>query len=192
MDADLRRERLCQAERVPRTVQSILSSYGKRSLASTAQASNTLCSIQVKEKLFPTIPRLGRGLTGYSPLAGGFLTGKFTPTKTADDLKGTRFEDGNLMGRMARHWYDKAGMHAGIEQLQTICKDNKVGMDEAAMRWLVYHSVLGAQDAVILGASKVAQIEGNARDLKKGPLPYGLVKELDALWDVVKADALAA
>ena len=96
------------------------------------------------------------------------------------------------MGRAFRHWYDKPGMHAGIERLQSICKDNKVGMDEAAMRWLVYHSVLGGQDAVILGASKVAQIEGNSRDLKKGPLPGELVKELDALWEVVKEDALAA
>ena len=92
---------------------------------------------------------------------------------------------------MARHWYDKPGMHAGIEQLQSIWRNNNVGMDEAAMRWLVYHSGLGAQDAVILGASKVAQIEGNTRDLKKGPLPYELVKEVDAVWDIVKEDALA-
>ena len=132
-----------------------------------------------------------RELTSSSPLAGGFLTGKFTPTKTADDLRGTRFEDGNLMGRMARRWYDKAGMHAGIEQLQRICRNHNVGMDEAAIRWLVYRSGLDGQDAVILGASKVAQIEGNTRDLKKGPLPYGLVKELDAVWDIVKEDALA-
>ena len=130
-----------------------------------------------------------RGLMCFSPLAGGFLTGKLTPTKTAEDLKTTRFAEGNAMGKAFRHWYDKPGMHTGIEKLRTICEENNVAMDEAAMRWIVYHSILDAQDAVIIGASKVSQIEGNTRDLKKGPLPGGLVKELDALWEIVKEDS---
>ena len=83
-------------------------------------------------------------------------------------------------------------MHTGIKQPQTICEYNNVRVEKAEMQWLVCHSILGAQDAVILGASNVAQIEGNTRDpKKKRPLLCKVVKELDASWDVVDEDALA-
>lgn len=44
----------------------------------------------------------------------------------------------------------------------------------------------GGRDGVIVGVSSLAQLEGNLRDLEKGPLPEGVVKDLDEAWAVCK------
>ena len=95
------------------------------------------------------------------------------------------------MGRAYRHWYDKPGMYKGLDMLLELCKQYKIPMEEAALRWIVYNSSLGEGDGVILGASKIAQIEVNAEEISHGPLPEELVESLNALWEVVKRDAPA-
>lgn len=121
--------------------------------------------------------------TQRSPLAGGFLTGKLS---AGGDLTGTRFEDGNMMGAVYRKLYDKQVMHSAIEKLQNVVQSHGITTVAASLRWLAFHSMLGKDDGIILGASKVAHIQGNAKDIKKGPLPEGVVKALEQIWGIVK------
>jgi aflatoxin B1 aldehyde reductase len=56
---------------------------------------------------------------------------------------------------------------------------------EAALRWVVFHSTLGAGDAVILGASREAQIVSSMEIIGKGPLDQGVVMAVE-VWENVK------
>lgn len=75
-----------------------------------------------------------------------------------------------------------------------------ISMSAAAQRWLQHHSVLGPEDSVIIGVSKIEQLEGNVKDWcvtilvilaamelidcfvisEGGPLPEEVMKILDA------------
>lgn len=46
----------------------------------------------------------------------------------------------------------------------------------------MYHSKLRDDDALILGASKVEQIEHSLHNLQKGPLESDVAQALDDLW----------
>ena len=120
---------------------------------------------------------------GFSPLAGGFLLGNFT----GDGVQGgSRFSiDSPFMS-----WYNQPSMHEAVKRLRDISEKSGVGMDELSLRWLVYHSILSDEDAIILGASKVHQIGKNTAQIKKGPLDDAVVKDLEGLWDIVKDDAM--
>jgi len=69
-------------------------------------------------------------------------------------------------------------------------KHNMTG-HELALRWVVHHSAIDASlgDAVILGASKPAQLEESLSICEKGPLPDELVKAMDDVWAAAEADA---
>ena len=127
----------------------------------------------------------------YSPLAGGFLTGKLSPTAKSTSLKGTRFEvtDDNVLGKAFRHWYDKPQMHTAMEKLRQITEDHGLSMEEASTRWIFYHSALTEHDGVIIGASKVSQIASTAAMIAAGKLPEKLVTGMDELSEVCKLDA---
>jgi aflatoxin B1 aldehyde reductase len=56
----------------------------------------------------------------------------------------------------------------------------------ASVRWLAYHSKLGAEDGIIFGASKLSQLDESVGDVAKGPLPQGVLDAIEALWLNVK------
>ena len=63
---------------------------------------------------------------------------------------------------------------------------------ETALRWCVHHSalkVMDGNDGVIIGVSSLKQLEGNLRDLEKGPLPEDVVQALDQAWLINKGTA---
>src|ERR1051326_1878697 len=68
---------------------------------------STTCTILRSGMLLsPVRPCPALGLTDpvqfRSPLAGGFLTGKLMQSTKAENLVGTRFEEGNVMGKAFR------------------------------------------------------------------------------------------
>ncbi|KAL8761592.1 MAG: hypothetical protein Q9184_002300 [Pyrenodesmia sp. 2 TL-2023] len=113
----------------------------------------------------------------------GFLTGNFS---LGNDLEGTRFAEGNAMGAHYRPMYDKPAMHTGIQKLHAFLQPRGLTMAEAALRWVFHHSALGPQDAVILGATRTAQIEHNVSQIQKGPLSEEIVNMFDETWNEVK------
>lgn len=89
------------------------------------------------------------------------------------------------MGMMARQQYDKKEMHDAINALNDALEPAGISKVEAALRWISYHSKLGKEDGVILGASKIAQIKQNVESIEKGPLSKEIVEKLDAVWKTV-------
>lgn len=121
-------------------------------------------------ELIPLLRRHNCAYYAYSPLAGGFLTGKVTFATNADsELHRTRFHGPSTFQAYADR-YNRQKMHDAVRALKKVCDEEGVSLQEASLRWLIWHSKLGEGDAVILGASKQGQLESNVKDARKGPL----------------------
>jgi aflatoxin B1 aldehyde reductase len=82
--------------------------------------------------------------------------------------------------------YNKPEIINGLAQLHAKCKEQQTSVQGASLRWLVYHSKLGSDDAVILGARTVDQIDDSATEIARGPLDEGVVTLFEELWQNVK------
>ena len=90
------------------------------------------------------------------------------------------------MGMAARQQYDRKEMHAAITTLDEKLKPAGITKVEAALRWIAYHSKLvGPGDGIILGASKIAQVDQNVEAIAKGPLPDEVVQAIEGVWETV-------
>lgn len=121
-------------------------------------------------ELIPLVRRHNCVYYAYSPLAGGFLTGKVTfATNAESELHRTRFHGPSTFKAYADR-YGTQQMHDAVRALKKVCDEEGVSLQEASLRWLIYHSKLSEGDAVILGATKQGQLESNVRDARRGPL----------------------
>lgn len=77
------------------------------------------------------------------------------------------------MGAGHSNWYDKPIMYEAVRKLQECIEPLGMTLTEVSMRWLMFHSALGEGDGVIVGGSKVEQIEGNLGDVEKGEVTAG-------------------
>jgi len=106
------------------------------------------------------------------------LTGKFTSGKYEE----TRFSDTHVLGKYFQNLYGDPKLQLAMNDFKSVLTPLNISASEASIRWIFHHSKLGEQDAVILGASKLAQIEDNMRSILAGPLPDGVVQAIDSIW----------
>ncbi|KAI1316820.1 Aldo/keto reductase [Xylariaceae sp. FL0255] len=154
---------------------------------------NLLCRTY-EETLVTFFRQHGVSLYAFSPLAQGTLTGKLTFAKNPEeDLKGTRFDldKNNIYGLNGRRWYDKPSFHNAIRQMTEFCKPFGIDTTDAAMRWLLHHSVLDGVkgDGIIIGPRNKEQTDKAIESVQAGPLPQELAEKVDALWGGVADDA---
>ncbi|KAI0554732.1 Aldo/keto reductase [Xylaria curta] len=146
--------------------------------------------------LFPFLRKHDIAFAAFSPLAQGMLTSKLTFAENQDqDLKGTRFDTdkNNIYGLNARRWYDKPSFHDAIRKLKSTCDPYGLDTTDAAMRWIVNHSILDGSkgDGIIIGPRNQEQCNKYIQGIKGGPLPEELVKTLNGLWEGVSGDAVS-
>jgi len=141
----------------------------------------------IEPELFPCLRRYGIALYAFQPLAGGFLSGKFTKDTTEFE-SGSRFDPKRWQGGLhqARYWNDE--YFAALDVIREKTEKHGLTVAEAALRWVEHHSLMSAEkgDAIIVGASSANQLEGNLVDLEKGPLPEDVVEALNLGWKFVK------
>lgn len=142
-------------------------------------------SRKAEEGLFPALDRLGMRFYAYNPLAGGMLTGRY---RTKEDVP----EDGRFAVRpnyRNRYWKDSYFQALGL--IGSACDAEGIPMAGASLRWLANHSMLSEsrEDAVIVGASRLSQLEQNLRALEAGPLPPSIVDAFESAWSLTSADA---
>lgn len=95
------------------------------------------------------------------------------------------------MGSLYRKRYFKDATFDALRIIEPVAEKHGLTLLEVALRWVVHHSKLnvkGGGDGIIIGVSSEAQLEGNLRDLEKGPLPEEVVQALDEAWKVAKAE----
>lgn len=142
---------------------------------------------KVEAELFPCLRYFNIRFYAYSPLGGGFLTGKHK----FDDLNKT--EPGRFFGEgkwvaAYRNRYWKKEYFDGIEKIRNalneIYGEGQVSVPESAYRWLYHHSCLSAEkgDGVIVGAANADQLQTNLHYINKGPLDEKIITIFNDLW----------
>jgi len=140
-----------------------------------------------EELLFPTLRKLNISFYAYSPIAGGFLT------KTREQLEnGTgRWDKNTPFGQVYHSLYSKATLLDGLDEWHAIAKEEGISPAALAYRWVKFNSPLKSEngDALIIGASKVEQLEDTLQSLQQGPLSEKAVARIDELWKKVEGEA---
>lgn len=121
----------------------------------------------------------------YNPLAGGMLTNKYSSQDRT--LKQGRFI--NRPNYQQRYWKDS--YFNAVDRIKIVCAKYDINIIEATYRWLVNHSMLNGDrgDAIIVGASRLSQLEQNMETMGKGKLPEDLVNVIEEAWEVCRTDA---
>lgn len=115
-----------------------------------AQMHYSLLGRDLEHEIVPFLQHAGLGLMVWSPLSGGFLTGKYTrdnPTGGGSRLATFNFPP-----------VDKERGYEVVEILQEIAKARAATPAQAALAWLLSKPVVSS---VIVGANNMAQLDEN-------------------------------
>jgi aflatoxin B1 aldehyde reductase len=147
----------------------------------------------VEPELFPALRYYGISFYEFNPLAGGFLTDRYTrSSQPGTDIEaGSRFDPNRNQGQNYRRRYWNDEYFDALEILRKVTKKAGISEAEAALRWVANHSLLKKEfgDAIIIGASSAKQLEENLANLEKGPLPQEVLQAFDEGWAKVKGIA---
>lgn len=114
----------------------------------SAQMYYSLVGRELEREILPAVRDLGLGTMIWSPLAGGFLTGKYTRDSAGE-------------GRRKAFSFPPVNLERGyniIDELQAIAKAHEASVAQIALSWLRY------QDGVtttLIGATKEHQLVAN-------------------------------
>ena len=119
---------------------------------------------------------LGMGITAWSPLGMGLLSGKYRPSEQGTDGSGEgRLQAVKSMGLPSlldkfspRNWEI-------VGTLERVAKEHGISMAQAAIQWAARRPGVAS---VILGARNLAQFDDNLAALDK-PLPASALETLD-------------
>ena len=104
----------------------------------------------IERDMIPVMDRYNLGLTVWSPLVSGFLSGKYTRENLAD--KDNRLSGFDIMP------FDKEHGFKLVEKIRAIADAHKASVAQTAIAWLLAKKVVSS---VIVGASKPLQLEDN-------------------------------
>lgn len=121
----------------------------------------------IEKTIYPAMERKQLGLVPYFPLAGGALTGKYRKDEALPE--GSRHSGGS--GRFLDPNWDK------IASLAAFAEARGHTLLELAMSWLAQYKQVAS---IISGATKVAQVEANAKSVEWALAPEEMA-EIDRL-----------
>ena len=136
---------------------------------SSGQMYYSLVGRDVEHEIAPFMRYAGLGMTVWSPLAGGFLSGKYT----RENLKDSE----NRLAGFDFLPFDKEAGFSVVEKMRGIAARHEASVAQIAIAWSLAKPVVSS---VIVGASKPHQLEDNLKavDVK---LSDAEVVELDAI-----------
>lgn len=145
----------------------------------SGQMHYSLLSRGIEYEVVPFLQNAGLGLFTYSPLVGGFLSGKYTsenPTGNTDGREG-RLASFNALSAYAT---DRATAEIVMEKLRDIATRQDATPAQVALAWLLTKSFV---TSVILGASTSQQFISNiaAADMHLAQEDVEALDELTAL-----------
>jgi aryl-alcohol dehydrogenase-like predicted oxidoreductase len=138
-----------------------------------SQPMYNLLARAIEEEYVPFSKQFGVAVIPYNPLAGGLLTGKHS--KAQGPASGTRFDNNQLY--LNRYWHDD--YFAAVEELRAIAGEAGKSLIELSLQWLLSQE---AVNSIILGASRLEQLEENLKAGKGSPLDPATLERCDAVW----------
>jgi aflatoxin B1 aldehyde reductase len=141
----------------------------------------------IEAELFPCLRYYGISLYAFQPLAGGFLTGRYTRDQN-DFEPGSRFDPKIPQGSLHRGRYWNERYFDALDIIRAAAEKHGLSVAEVSLRWMVHHNSMRREngDKVIVGASSVRHLEENLVDLEKEALPEEVVDALEKAWSVAK------
>jgi aryl-alcohol dehydrogenase-like predicted oxidoreductase len=137
-----------------------------------AQPMYNLLARGIEQEFLPMCRQFGISTIVYNPLAGGLLTGKH---KRETPEPGTRFDNNQMY--LDRYWHP--AYFDAVEELHALAECAGRSLVSLSLNWLLHHT---AADCVILGASRLEQLDENLKALDDGPLTPDVVEACDAVW----------
>ncbi len=131
------------------------------------QMNYSLLGRDVERDVIPMMRRYGIGMTVWSPLASGFLSGKYTRESLKDPEN--RFSGFDLLP------FDKEQGFRLVEQMRPIARRRNASVAQVALAWLLSKD---AVTSILLGASKTSQLDDNLKAIEV-KLDAAEVKALD-------------
>ena len=136
----------------------------------SVQAYYSLVGRELEREIIPAVMDHGLGTMIFSPLAGGFLTGKYS----GDNVE---------KGRRDKHASPPVGLENGdriVEQLIKVAAAHRTSPAQVALAWLLHKEGV---TSIIVGATKMNQLEDNiaATDLKLSADEMKRLDEVSAL-----------
>jgi aryl-alcohol dehydrogenase-like predicted oxidoreductase len=126
----------------------------------------------IEQEYLPMAKKYGVSVIAYNPLAGGMLTGKHSQAAISP---GTRF-DKNLMYQ-ERYW--QPDNFAAVAKLKHAAAKAGRSLISIALNWLLHHSPV---DCLVLGSSRLEQLDQNLAACKEGPLSPEVLAVCDEVW----------
>jgi aryl-alcohol dehydrogenase-like predicted oxidoreductase len=128
----------------------------------------SLLGRDVERDVIPMMQRYGVGLTAWSPLAFGFLSGKYTRQTLSDP--NNRLSGFDILP------FDKEQGFKLVERMRAIAAAHDASVAQVALAWLLSrHGVT----SVIVGATKLSQLDDNLKAAAV-TLTAAQIAELDA------------
>src|SRR4051795_2212393 len=149
------------------------------------QSYYSLAGRELERETIPLLRDQDLGLLVWSPLAGGFLSGKFTRDTGDDTARRAKFDFPPV---------NKERGFAILDVLTPMAKAHGVTVPQIALAWILANA---AVTSVIIGARKIAQLEDNlkavdvtltADDMKALDEVSRLAPEYPAWMDVLGSD----
>ena len=138
-----------------------------------SQPMYNLLARAIEDEYLPFCRRYGVAVVPYNPLAGGLLTGKLV--RNAKPAQGSRFDENKMY--LDRYWHEDD--FAAVEDLKAIARASQKTLVELALQWLLSRDQV---DSIILGASRLEQLEENLKACEGPRLPGDVLKRCDAVW----------
>ena len=138
-----------------------------------SQPMYNLLARAIEEEYLPFCKHFGVAVIPYNPLAGGLLTGKHS--RAQGPIAGTRFDKNQLY--LGRYWHDD--YFAAVEELRAIAGEAGKSLIELSLQWLLGQEIV---NSVILGASRLEQLEENLKAGEGSPLDAATLERCDVVW----------
>jgi aryl-alcohol dehydrogenase-like predicted oxidoreductase len=138
----------------------------------TVQAYYSIAGRELEREIIPLVEDQGLGVMVWSPLAGGFLSGKFTRDSRGDnDSRRTVFDFPPV---------DKESAYAIIDVMAPIAKAHGASVARVALAWLLQRKGVMS---VIIGAKTIQQLDDNlaAADLTLSSEEIAALDKVSAL-----------
>ncbi|ORY05546.1 NADP-dependent oxidoreductase domain-containing protein, partial [Clohesyomyces aquaticus] len=131
-----------------------------------------LITREMEKTLLPLLRAHGMRYNGYGCAhAADFLTTKLVNNQYAD----TRFDEANPLGELIQRQFANETLQNAVCNFDKQLKANDLTPVEVAIRWVAHHSALEDDDGIILGVSKVLQVQDTVGFPRKGPLSGAIV-----------------
>jgi aryl-alcohol dehydrogenase-like predicted oxidoreductase len=130
------------------------STFHRMSKFVSLQAYYTIASRELEREMIPLLKDQNTGLMVWSPLAGGFLTGKFKREGQNDaNARRTNFDFPVV---------DKDKAFRIVDALTPMASAKGASIAQLAIAWLLHQSVV---TSVIIGAKSVDQLDDNIKSI---------------------------